>query len=207
MSQENRAEYPAELAFLHTQIQQIDEITDKKTTSPFAEATDKEQHQQGRMYFRQGYQTANSKTRKLFIVLRGLPGCGAEAFGRGIMSDAVVMSIKTMTMLSTDDFFLDKDGKYMFDKDRLTEYHRLNYKKAMQHFINDTELVILNNYNIKKAHYRHYVTVAQSLSYVIAEMTVGTRTPNDQEVMVYSRNTEGRVPESVIRKYAKTFEV
>lgn len=197
--------YPDELGFLQTHIQKIDRHQEA-VSSPFATATEEHQKEQGRIFFRQGYKTSDSLTRKLFIVLRGLPGCGAGGFAKGIMEDAVSKRVRTMALLSTEDFFYNANGEYVFNKDLLPEYHERNYKRAVQHFVIGTELVILNNYNIRKSHYKHYVTVAMSLGYVIAEMNVGTRNPTEEEIKVYARNTEGRVPVSVIRNYASSYE-
>ena len=57
-----------------------------------------------------------SPQRKRLVLMRGLPGSGKSTLARGLGG----------LILSTDDFFVDAHGNYVFDIGRLDEAHRVS---------------------------------------------------------------------------------
>lgn len=189
-----------ELAFLNASGAQTEPVKDigQNETPPV----------QHKAFFRQGHKPDTSDvTQKLFVVLRGLPGCDSTQKAYEIMFSAIENKVKSMAVLSTQDFFYNDRGEFVFDKDKMTENHKKNYDRSVMHFVIGTELIILNNYNIKKSHYCHYVQSAVNLGYDVMELVCGkVNGLTDDEFQALHEATGRHVPESIIRNYAKTFE-
>lgn len=141
---------------------------------------------------------------KLFIIMRGLPGSGKTKRAREIAEKAMRENTNSVAVLSIDDYFMGEDGEYHFDKLRLTEFHAANFRRAVQHFSLGTELVILDNSNLRKSHFMHYIRAARLFQYNMEQVVVGSFT--ETAALAYHERCIHNVPLDIIRRGLEQFE-
>jgi broad-specificity NMP kinase len=139
-----------------------------------------------------------TKTGTIFI-LRGLPG-----IGKTTLAEVIRLIHKDTQVLSSDDFFYDPVTKtHSFDKERIQEAHKWNfdrYKKAIEM---KTPVIIIDNSNVKKFHYHHYLDYGQRHDYLVSVVLIPHNDTFDRELT--ERNTHG-VSRDTIRRMRKEFE-
>lgn len=89
---------------------------------------------------------------KILIIMRGVPGTGKSYLARQLRGNGVV--------LSTDDFFINYQGQYVFDRYRLPEAHEWNQKRADQKVRAGTNPVVIDNTNLEVWEMQPYVMMA-----------------------------------------------
>lgn len=136
---------------------------------------------------------------KFCFVLRGLPGTGKDEIAGFLNRD---LSEAPAVILSTDQFFI-KDGKYQFDKTKLKEAHEATWEAFKSAISSDSEVIIINNTNIKKFHYAHYVDYAQRHGYLTSVVIIPANDVSDRELA--TRNVHS-VDQGTISKMRKEFE-
>jgi len=97
------------------------------------------------------------------ILMRGLPGSGKSTKAQGLQAK----DPKNTCVLSTDDLFY-QNGKYTFDPERLTEYHRQTQQQAkmLMQQKRYTRLII-DNVNRQLWEMKPYVQAAQQYGYQV----------------------------------------
>ncbi len=139
----------------------------------------------------------NNYPSKFVFILRGLPGTGKD-----IISQLLATIPKEPVILSTDDFFL-KAGKYQFDKTLLKEAHEDTWNKFKVSVNNDCPFIVVNNTNIKKFHYSHYLDYAQRHGYLVSLVIIPHNDVTNKELA--QRNIHG-VDQDTIRRMRNAFE-
>jgi len=141
---------------------------------------------------------------KFCFVLRGLPGTGKDEIAKFLNLDNVAGEIQTgqAVILSTDQFFI-KDGKFQFDKTKLKEAHEATWEAFKSAISSDSQVIIINNTNIKKFHYAHYVDYAQRHGYLTSIVIIPANDVSDRELA--TRNVHS-VDQGTISKMRKEFE-
>lgn len=136
---------------------------------------------------------------KFCFILRGLPGTGKD-----LVADLLtkVYDPNDVVVLSTDQFFIN-EGKYQFDKTKLVEAHKATWEAFKSAISSGTEVIIINNTNIKKFHYAHYVDYAQRHGYLTSILTIPANDVSDRELA--TRNIHS-VDQGTISKMRKEFE-
>ena len=97
---------------------------------------------------------------KLFVVLRGLPGSGKSTVGRKIAQNRG-------RIFSTDDFFLQSSGRYIFEPYRLGEAHQWNQNRCRRAVLEEVTPIIVDNTNLKKWEMEVYIHMALDANYHI----------------------------------------
>lgn len=138
----------------------------------------------------------------LFIVLRGLPGSGKSTTCTEIERMTKENGL-TFFAWSADRYFI-KNGKYVFDAAQLPLAHDDCWMRIVSAFGKRTHVVVLDNTNIKRENFAHYLKAAKSLGYKTREIVVGSFGADDIREY-YTRNIHG-VPLSVIERMAQEFE-
>ncbi len=114
------------------------------------------------------------------IILRGPSGSGKSTLARNITDDAQENGLSTATH-STDDYFLDTSGNYLFVPEKLQEYHAKNRAAFQQSLKNGVNVVVIDNTNILKVHYSQYWILARQYGYEVIEKTPETEWLFDPE--------------------------
>ena len=103
---------------------------------------------------------------KQFIVMRGLPGSGKSTKAKRLREETLSAG-KTAVIHSADDFFTNENGEYNYDIKAIPHAHADCFQQTVKSFIEDFDVVILDNTNVKKWHFEHYVATAKAFDYQV----------------------------------------
>ena len=118
---------------------------------------------------------------------------------------------QSVVICSTDSYFLNEDGEYVFDASKLGQYHGMNQYKAHQYMFMKTGLVIIDNTNTTHKEMKPYKESAEQFGYEVEEEWVDEVELLDPEALpsyidiCAERNTHG-VPKEAIERMAKRFQ-
>lgn len=124
---------------------------------------------------------------RVLVILRSLPGSDSQDLAKALFKEASfgmegVSGVHSFALISTNDWFPRKDGKIMFNHSRLREYQNLNYDRAVQLFIARVNMVVLDNFNIRRSHFNYYANTAKTFGYSVVEIVVGSVDPTEMEI-------------------------
>jgi predicted kinase len=117
-------------------------------------------------------------------ILRSLSGGGKSTL-------AAMLQPNQEHVHSTDKYFTDEHGKYVFDPKRLGTNHAFNLAAFSEDCRNRVEVVVCDNTNTQHWEYAQYVKIAESHGYQVHVITVGS--PKDPEFVAQcaKRNAHG----------------
>lgn len=90
----------------------------------------------------------------MLIIMQGVPGSGKSTFAQKLE-----MAMPAI-VCSTDNYFLDENNKYIFDKTKLAENHKSNQNHVetlLMQYPNENINVIVDNTNLKNYEIKPYV--------------------------------------------------
>ncbi len=145
---------------------------------------------------------ANPLVRQV-IILRGPSGSGKTTLAHQISDDAQENGLST-AIHSTDDYFLDSSGNYIFVPEKLQIYHAKNRNAFQQSLKDGVNIVVVDNTNILKVHYSQYWTVAKQYGYEVIEKTPDTEWLFDPEGC--QRHCAKNIELYVIQRQIRQFE-
>jgi len=108
---------------------------------------------------------------KTAYILRGIPGCGKSSLSDELHSNAS-MTGRTALICSSDDFFMDHDGKYNWDFDKLGHAHMWCKQEFKNGIAEGIDVVIVSNTNIHTSDVKAYHDVAKDGGYMVFVLTV-----------------------------------
>ncbi len=139
-----------------------------------------------------------TKTGTIFI-MRGLPGSG-----KSVISEVLKKIHENSAVLSSDDFFVDtKTGEHNFDKERIKEAHEWNFERFKKAIESEIPNIVIDNSNVKKYHYHHYLDYGQRHNYLVSVVTIPHNDVSDKELT--ERNIHS-VSRETVRRMRKEFE-
>lgn len=130
---------------------------------------------------------------RTLIIMRGWPGSGKSTRAQQLADR------HNGQIFSTDDYFIDKDGVYKFDPEKIVEAHLWNIQRCNDYIKNhDDCYVVVDNTNILREHMLPYLEIAEKYNCEVRQdIPVGCR------VVFYSRNerlfVEKRLHEHYLR--------
>lgn len=107
-----------------------------------------------------------ARGQRVLVLMRGLPGSGKTTL-------ALKMRGATGVVLSADHFFY-RDGRYSFDKARLSEAHEWNKRRARQAMQEGRSPVIIDNTNVEVWEMMPYVAFALRSKYHVCVLEPDT---------------------------------
>lgn len=134
---------------------------------------------------------------KIMVLMRGLPGSGKSTLAKE-------MKGRTGVILSTDDFFYNKHGKYDYDPSRIGDAHQWNKHRALQKLQDGKTPIIIDNTNLQAWEMKPYVKLGLQYGYEVD--ILDTDTPwklNPKELA--KRNSHG-VPKNKIFEMKGRYE-
>lgn len=161
---------------------------------------------------------------KKLIILRGLPGSGKSTktkelieeykkdrreaydayYALSVLSTPFPLPREMTTSIRSTDALFVVDGTYRFDPTKLGMNHHRNQRLVEQDMLNGTELIIVDNTNIKRRDFQNYVNLAQLHGYKVEEITIGGF--DDEFVNICFKRNQHGVPLEAIKRMAANFE-
>lgn len=92
-------------------------------------------------------------------ILRGISGSGKSYWANQQKDRAVIVS--------TDSYFFDPQGNYVFDIEKRAEYHRRCFRDFMQAISDQAPWIIVDNTNICPWEFSPYVLAGESYGYTL----------------------------------------
>jgi len=129
-------------------------------------------------------------------IMRGLPGSGKSTIAR-----AMDTCDGNTVVVSADDFFMDDDGNYKFDVERLGDAHE-NCKQLCAHYLSEGRDVVVDNTNIRAEHIFPYIKMGVEHGAKIRIVAVDLLA--DPEELALS--TVHGVPVATIERMADSYE-
>mmetsp|Transcript_12638 Transcript_12638/g.11186 ORF Transcript_12638/g.11186 Transcript_12638/m.11186 type:complete len:142 (+) Transcript_12638:32-457(+) len=131
---------------------------------------------------------------KFCFIMRGIPGSGKSTVAKKIAGEEGVIH-------STDNYFVNEEGEYVFDGSKIKRNHEKNYSAFVQSIEDGQETVIVDNTNTQEFEYKKYATYATEAGYVVSYVTI----PFISAEEAAERNTHG-VPAEAIERMMKRWK-
>lgn len=153
---------------------------------------------------------------KRAYIMRGIPGSGKSTAAIELASlcgtiderdifENVIYHSKDGSIFSaihsTDTFFYNKNGEYIFEPWKLGHFHSLNFKKFKKSLEDNIPIVICDNTNILRSEYKKYLEAAEYYGYFTSLVVM----PHPSIEVAVERNTH-KVPEEAITKMINKWE-
>ena len=126
-------------------------------------------------------------------IMRGVPGSGKSTLARKLVNGTGVIH-------STDDFFYE-GGVYRFNPDELDKNHRRNFQAFCRSLAEGVPVVICDNTNAKRWHFKPYVEAAKRAGYTVAFVVL----PHPEAEVAAQRNIHN-VPLLSIQRMIREWE-
>jgi hypothetical protein len=97
-------------------------------------------------------ETRIKRQEKILIIMRGVPGSGKSYLAHQLKGGGVVFS--------TDDYFINYQGQYIFDRNQLGIAHEWNQKRANEALKAGANPVVIDNTNLEAWEMQPYITMA-----------------------------------------------
>jgi len=129
-------------------------------------------------------------------IMRGLPGSGKS-------TTAAKLTTHDTVVCSADDYFVDKDGVYRFDKRLIGKAH-LSCQKKAQKACAGGQHVIIDNTNTQRWEMEPYLRMAREGGYQVVVVDLFDGRQSDESLA--NRNTH-RVPKETISAMRQRYEL
>ena len=138
---------------------------------------------------------------KVLFLMRGLPGSGKSTVVDQVRA---LPKYADCAVCSADDFFLH-DGGYDFDHNKLSEAHEECQRKAREACERNTNVVIIDNTNIRRWEMSFYVQLARDHDYTVVMVLPNTSWRFDPVIL--AQKNKHKVPVDMLEKKVQSFEV
>ena len=129
--------------------------------------------------------------KKTVIINRAVPGSGKTTITNCIVNELKKNSI-SVSIHSTDEYFM-VGNKYLFNIEKLNDYHQKNLKEFEKSLINNIDVVICDNTNIAPWQSEPYTKLARKYNYQIIFITLD---PRELEKHVESQKVTPQKPDA-----------
>ena len=133
----------------------------------------------------------------VLYIMRGCPGSGKSTL-------ATELKGRNGRVFSTDDFFVQSDGEYVFDPKKVATYHQRNQERARKAISEGVSPVVIDNTNTTYWEMRPYVETGLRHGYRIE--FVEPSTPWKYDTSELSRRNSHGVNEETIKRMLKRFQ-
>jgi len=110
---------------------------------------------------------------KVVIINRAVPGSGKTTLTKNIVKELKNNNLDVV-IHSTDEYFME-NGKYMFDINKLEEYHKKNFQQFTNSIKQGVDVVICDNTNIAPWQTEPYTKIARENGYKVIIFTLNPR--------------------------------
>lgn len=135
------------------------------------------------------------------VIFRGLPGSGKSTAARTLYEETINKGL-TAVICSADSFMIDEQGQYAFDPNNLKRCHSSCFELARASINANIDVVIIDNTNVCRWEYQHYVRLGKQAGYVVEVVEVG----NKFDLELYAHRNQHSVPIATLQKMAARWE-
>ena len=111
--------------------------------------------------------------KKIAIINRAVSGSGKTTLTKNIVKELKNNNLDVV-IHSTDEYFME-NGKYMFDINKLEEYHKKNFQQFTNSIKQGVDVVICDNTNIAPWQTEPYTKIARENGYKVIIFTLNPR--------------------------------
>jgi predicted kinase len=129
------------------------------------------------------------------ILLRGLPGSGKTTLGQIILKS---FSTDIPNVLSADDFFINEQGEYIFDVQKLKEAHTDCQIRCSNKMKNEIHRIVVANTFTQEWEMNPYFDMAERYNYRVHTVVVENR---------HDGKNIHEVPEDKLQQMKNRFEI
>ena len=133
----------------------------------------------------------------LLVLMRGLPGSGKSTLSKQLAG-------RDGTVVSADDFFINRQGHYVFQPTRLGEAHERCQQMAWRALSRGCTPVVVDNTNTEAHEMLPYVKMAAQFDYYV-ELAEPT-TPWRHDPRLLAKRSVHNVPERTIERMMDRFQ-
>lgn len=134
------------------------------------------------------------------VIMRGVSGSGKSTKAQEIIKAFGGKSV----CCSADHYFINKQGKYVFNPKKLGAAHGQCKARAKEAMGRGVPLVVLDNTNTQRWEFQPYIDMADEYGYEVEIIRVGDFDPASLELYA-KRNSHG-VPLEAIKRMASRWE-
>lgn len=138
------------------------------------------------------------KSNHVMYIMRGVPGSGKSTIAQSIKQQ---YPAGKAVICCADDFRYNESGQYVWSRDTLRESHSLCENKADVNCRNGTNVIIIDNTNIKKRDMMKYFQIAHSYAYIVTVVAT-----TERRLHVLANRNQHNVPRYQIAKMINEFE-
>ncbi len=106
------------------------------------------------------------KIKKTVIINRAISGSGKTTMAESL-KDTMEINGYSVSIHSTDNYFINEEKKYVFDITKLQEFHEKNQNAFIQDLIDEVDVVVCDNTNIIPWQTALYTEAARKFGYTI----------------------------------------
>ncbi|CAF3350356.1 unnamed protein product [Rotaria sp. Silwood1] len=142
---------------------------------------------------------AHLRQTKVMFLMRGLPGSGKST----IVTQLKRIYSKSVIVCSADNYFIDSQGNYNFNRDKIGEAHLTCQRQTEDACKNNVLAVIVDNTNIRMDECKPYFQKASNYGYIVIIVEPRTSWKRDTNILM-NRNTH-KVPMDIIEARLRTY--
>lgn len=135
------------------------------------------------------------------VILGGIPGSG-KSYTANIIREHFEKTLapegKTITTVSADHFFEDKDGNYNFKPKLLGRAHAQCMSRFKDAIKEQVDMIIVDNTNTQKWEWEKYASLAKEAGYEVKMSRIPCT--SEEEFQVFCERQTHGVPEAHLRK-------
>nr|CAD7403911.1 unnamed protein product [Timema cristinae] len=140
---------------------------------------------------------------KIMVLMRGLPGSGKSHLAKLLIKRTIGGDYRNF-VFSTDDYFYNSSGKYIFDPSKLPDAHDWNHRKVESKLRGGITPVVVDNTNLQAWEMHPYAKLAIKYGYILEVLEPYTPW-RFREKELAERNIHG-VPRQKIRAMLERYE-
>lgn len=97
----------------------------------------------------------------ILYIIRGLPGSGKSELAQ---------RLAPKSHYAADDYFVNKNGEYHYDKSKITKAHQVCYRNVENAMMRGDEVIAVANTFTQRDEYTNYIHLAEKLGYKFCEI-------------------------------------
>ena len=138
--------------------------------------------------------------RNVAVIMRAVPGSGKTTL-LAALADGLAAHNIAFERFSTDDFFVRPDSAYVFDPEKLGEFHRRNLLRFADAIRRGVRVVVCDNTNIERWEVESYASIARAAGYYTLLLNMLPRALSE-----HSRMQKHHISEDSLRFICEKFK-